>query len=715
MTMKINNSKILAIVMALSLLVCSIVGITSVTATASEDEATPQIVSKNIEYGGNFAMMFAVDAATTTSDVKLNVWDANKTFEVTYSPRYTETITTTNGTTYENAYIFFTGEIAAKDMADYYYIQAVDGEAFGEVIRYSVAEYMYERLYDGDTISDSQKELYEATLIFGSKAQKLLVNEKDNDPTNDEVLVTDYKYVRVNEGKIDGYNTGVYPVNSVLVISLNDDNTGWEITYFDDITETVEGNTLTLINHCKAEPVKSQYSEGLEFTLSNDETYYSVTGIGTCTDTDIVIPSVYNKKSVTQIGSAAFYNCKNMTSITIPSSVASIGSSAFYGCNGLTKVKISDLKSWCEIKFSGEFATPMFYASDLYLNETLIKELVIPNGVTNIKEYAFCSCEKLVSVTIPSGVEVVENSAFRGCINLTEITIPDSVVSIGELGFYYCAKLKSIMIGAGATDIDTSAFFWCSKLESIKVSENNTRYKSIDGNLYTKDEKTLLQYSIGKNAPTFTIPSSVTNIGDKAFSYCNNLTSITIPTSVTNIGYMAFLDCDRLTSITLPNSIASIGEDAFCNCDILTTIIIPASVTNISGSIFSSCGMLTSITVDENNENYKSIDGNLYSKDGKILLQIAPGKTDTSFTIPDGVTTIGNSAFIGLYNLKSIVIPATLTAIGNDAFWCCYELTSLTFHGTILQWDSVVKSYNWDYKAPLSQIICSDGTITINT
>ena len=127
-------------------------------------------------------------------------------------------------------------------------------------------------------------------------------------------------------------------------------------------------------------------------------------------------------------------------------------------------------------------------------------------------------------------------------------------------------------IPGSVTSIGKSAFSGCFSLTSINVSENNTIYKDIDGNLYTKDGKTLIQYAIGKPATSFAIPSSVTSIGVSAFAYCSRLTSVTIGNGVTSIGSEAFYYCTSLTSVTIPGSVTSIGDYAFYECDSLTSI-----------------------------------------------------------------------------------------------------------------------------------------------
>ena len=255
------------------------------------------------------------------------------------------------------------------------------------------------------------------------------------------------------------------------------------------------------------------------------------------------------------------------------------------------------------------------------------------------------------------------------------------------------------------------------------------------------------------------IPNSVTSIGSYAFSGCNGLTSITIPDSVTSIGESAFLDCTVLTSITIPDSVTSIGKSAFFDCTVLTSITIPDSVTTIGKCAFAVCSSLTSITVSPGNSAYKSIDGVLFTKDGKVLVACLCGKSGdyvipdgvtnigggaffgcdgltgvtipngvtsigfeafdgcrslTSITIPDSVTSIGDLAFDGCSALTSITIPDSVTSIGSYAFNSCSSLGSINYSGTESQWNAITIGENWRDYSFLTTVHCTDGDITLS-
>ena len=384
--------------------------------------------------------------------------------------------------------------------------------------------------------------------------------------------------------------------------------------------------------------------------------------------TSVTIPS-----SVTAIGDNAFFACVSLSSIDIPSLVTSIGNDAFSDCSALITVDANN---------------PNYSSIDGVLfnkNQTIL---------------IHCPRSKTGSYIIPSSVTSVEDEAFYGCFALTSISIPSSVTSIiGRRSFSNCSGL-------------------------IIVDANNPNYSSIDGVLFNKSKTILINCptsktgsytipssvtSIGEGAfvyclylTSITIPSSVTSIGDNTFYYCIGLTSINLPSSMTSIGEEAFWRCQALTSINLPSSLTSIGDQAFEDCSSLTSITIPSSVTSIGNSAFYGCQALTSInipssvtsigerafrfssgliTVDTNNPNYSSVDGVLFNKNQTTLIYCPTSKTGR-YTIPSSVTSIRFFAFSNCKGLTSISIPFSVTSIEDDAFYACENLKSIYAYPT---------------------------------
>ena len=435
---------------------------------------------------------------------------------------------------------------------------------------------------------------------------------------------------------------------------------------------------------------------------------------------------------VTSIGNLLFCDCSSLTRINIPNSVTTIGDCAFFGCSGLTSVTIPD--------------SVTNIGNEAFSGCSSLVSAVIGKGVTTIGAHAFSNCTSLTSAPIGDSVIVVGDEAFSRCTNLTSVVIPDRVTTVGNKAFSHCSNLTSITIPRSVTTIGNGVFSGCDKLVNILVDEKNKYYKSIEGNLYSKDGKTFIKYAGGKTNTVFAIPSgvqiigdsaiencvilekitmpdgitsigesalfgcssltsiripsSITTIGGGAFSRCSNLTSITLPDGVTSIGGYAFFYCSSLTSIRIPSSITTIGGGAFeccsglkritipegvkringrafSHCSNLTSITIPRSVTTIGNGVFSGCDKLVNILVDEKNKYYKSIEGNLYSKDGKTLIKYAGGKTNTAFAIPDIVTNIGAKAFKGTFSLTEIRIHSNVTTIENKAFSNCVSLINI--------------------------------------
>ena len=467
-------------------------------------------------------------------------------------------------------------------------------------------------------------------------------------------------------------------------------------------------------------------------TSIGERAFYNCTGL-----TSITIPN-----GVTAIPSYAFYGCTGLTSITIPGSVTSIGGGAFYNCDKLQDLYITDIAAWCNISSLDNL---MVYGSskNLYINNELATSITIPNGVTAIRSYAFHGCKGLTSITIPDSVTSIGKDAFYRCTGLTSVTIPDSVTSIGEYAFSGCTGLTKI-IGSSSPASVVAKQCGSKSFEVVITSGTSIGGSAFEG---------------CSGLTSIIIPDSVTNIGDSAFRGCTGLSSITIPDSVTNIGDSAFRGCTGLSSITIPDSVTSIGSWAFKDCTWLTTVNWNATACTSAGSsdypifsklatvnigdnvkiipsyAFSGCAWLTSVTIGKGvtsigSSAFRDCSNlqNIYITDiaawcnisglGNLMYFGASNKKlyinnelATSITIPDSVTSIGDSAFERCTGLKSVTIGDSVTSIGFRAFKGCTGLTSITIPDSVT---SIDNSAFWDCTG-LTSVTIGKGVTSIGS
>ncbi len=389
----------------------------------------------------------------------------------------------------------------------------------------------------------------------------------------------------------------------------------------------------------------------------------SVTSIGDdafvyCSSlTSVSIPS-----SVTSIGGGTFSHCYSLTSVVIPSSVKSIGDNAFYACGRQTDVYYTgSSKQWAKISIGKD-------------NEALTNTEIH----YNFEVITSGSCGKKVTWTLDnvSGFLTISGKGAMDDYDWDEslwysnreaiktVQIENGVTSIGNYAFYGCSSLTSVTIPSSVTSIGYDVFYGCNSLESIQVESGSTTYASLDGVLFNKDRTTLIAYPGGKTGE-YAIPSSVTSIGNSAFSGCSSLTGVTIPDSVTSIEDWAFNWCSGLTGVTIPKSVTRIGRAAF-----------------------SDCRRLENIQVESGSKKYASVDGVLFDKDRTTLITCPGGKTGT-YAIPDNVTSIGDYAFYRCESLTGVTIPSSVKSIKELAFHDCESLTDVYYTGSKKQWAKI--------------------------
>lgn len=365
---------------------------------------------------------------------------------------------------------------------------------------------------------------------------------------------------------------------------------------------------------------------------------------------DFVIP-----RSVNSIEPYAFSNCWNLYAINIPASVSIIGEYSFAYCSNLKNVHID-------------------------------------YDVERIEQYAFNCCSSLKHVSIERGITYIGERAFAQCESLTDINIPNTVLSIGFQSFWHCNSLERIALPASVTKIEGS--FWeMRNLNSIDVSENNPKYKSINGILFDKEGKTLISFPPKKGLIEYEIPEHVKVIGNYAFFCCFSLRKLCVHEGLRDIGHYAFRGCCRLYYINIPESVVSIEDGAFEYCKAIKRISLP-NIRLLKEKTFHGCKSLEEVTMPDtvesigfecfcNCQSLKNI------KLSNLLKQIDSqafygcSKLE-SIVLPDSISTIGKYAFGNCIMLKHVSLSNSLKIIWNYLFVGCESLEQINIPSSVL-------------------------------
>ncbi|MBQ5601570.1 MAG: leucine-rich repeat domain-containing protein [Clostridia bacterium] len=399
-----------------------------------------------------------------------------------------------------------------------------------------------------------------------------------------------------------------------------------------------------------------EFSEGLEFTLLHAEKAYEVS-LGTCTETNIVIPPAYEGLPVTRIAYGAF-------------------------------------------------------------SDSEIESVEIPSSITHIVEIAFSNCDRLTSVMIPEGVIYIGENAFNSCTALTTVSIPDSLRHIGLTAFYNCPSLLHEEYESGLyLGNENNKYVLLDKVLNNEISEisihSQTRYITSDafercaslsyneyeGGLYLGNSENpymFLADTAEEHITSFATHKDTRFIGSRAFENCENLSSVMLADNIVCIGEYAFYGCSSLTDIKIPSKVASIQENAFFLCEALEKIVIPDSVLSVGKTAFTNCFELSDVTLSE---NLILIDENVFQMCESI----------ENITIPKKVTSIGYEAFMSCTGLTSIKFPDGVTYIDDESFYGCTSLESISFSKNL----KYVGISAFSNCSQLENIVLPKGTLTI--
>ena len=469
----------------------------------------------------------------------------------------------------------------------------------------------------------------------------------------------------------------------------------------------------------------------------------------------VIVPEEVEGKKVTGIGNGAMSGRDNLTEVFLPESISVIGSNAFSGCSNLKTINIP----------SG--VSSIGYGA--FRNCSSLEEVSLPQGITTIESVTFNGCRSLAEVIIPEGVTSIVSGAFRECVSLREIQLPNSLIRIDNYVFDNCDSLKFLHIPAGLQEFGSYKGTYANDLsfnpgmsfEYFTVSEANEVFKAVDGSLYSKDMKYLLRVPSAKRG-SFVIPEMVEKVASSVFEDCSNLIEIVIQGAKLSGLWAAndiFTGCNSLerfvveasdsvystldgmlmidnkiqivpnkvtgTEFSIPDTVTSIEAHAFSTCIEMERIYIPASVNAYHGgahshngytyetseqNYFKNCIALKEIIVDSANAEYKSVDGILFTADGKTLVSVPNDYHSTTYSVPEGVKSLGHYAFQGCEKLKKVTLPNSLVNICPSAFDGCKSLTDVEFLNNV----KVIGVSAFGGCASLTELILPESTAEIH-
>ena len=470
------------------------------------------------------------------------------------------------------------------------------------------------------------------------------------------------------------------------------------------ITFTVGNLTYRVTNETAKTAQLTGYATAPEGALTipagveYDGTEYSVTSIGNkaLAGCELLTEAVVSN-SVATIGNEAFADSKALAKVTLGDGVATMGNAVFRGCESLTEAVIPDgVTTLGAETFSGctKLSKAVLGNGVKALGEktfygcTSLAEITIPDAVTTIGSEAFAGCTSLAEITVPDAVTTIGNSAFSGCTALTEITLPNSVRLIGKSAFSGCSALEKATLGSSVRILSDWAFYGCEALAEMTVLATEPPMAS--ANTFANVSRSIPVYVPKASLEAYRAANvwNEFNLKEPPFVAGNLKYSVSDASALT----VEVIGCtDNPNTVDIPATVSHDGAEyrvtgisgkAFAGCDALTQVNVGINVTDIAGNAFAGTA-LAAINVDGGNTAYSSENGVLFDKAKTALLLYPWGKTDTSYSVPDGVTAIGREAAAGCTSLTELTLAESVATVGVKAFAGCTSLTQMTVKATV--------------------------------
>ena len=373
--------------------------------------------------------------------------------------------------------------------------------------------------------------------------------------------------------------------------------------------------------------------------------------------------------AVTMLGRWAFFKCRALRTFICPDTLSSTDENAFSGCANLTTLILS--KSTDRDFFTALSGGSTLYTISVPTENPYLKSIDDVVFSADASVLIRCPTTRSESYLIPDGVQEIQSDAFANCSRLTSITLPASIRKIGEGAFMRCTRLNSLDLPSGITSIGDAAFFGCTGLEEITLPASVTE---ISSSLFSGCTK----------LRAISLPPRLDYIGMFAFSGCSALEECDIPDGPETIDGGTFNDCTALRRIRLPGTLTELIQGAFQNCRSLKNLHLPKSLPQSGFNTFFHFSDLESFSVDADHPDFKTIDGVLFSKDGRELFSFPRGRSGV-YTVPSGVTTISGVAFSGSKKLTSVIVPFGVERIRGAVFHECSSLLSIDLPDSVYE------------------------------